>query len=75
MWQDYVIAATVLMFTLTAIPMVLRDIKLPPLTTTPMFLGSITLAFCYASLALWFSFGVELVAMWLWSILFRRSVR
>lgn len=75
MWQDYVIAGTVLMFTLTTIPMIAKNVELPPLTTTPMFLGSIALAFCYASLSLWFSFGVELVSMWLWSILFRRSVR
>lgn len=75
MWQDYAITATVLIFNLTTIPMIMRNVKLPPWTSIPMFLGACVLVATYCTLALWWSMAIEVTAIFAWSILLRRSLR
>lgn len=72
-WQDIVIAVIVLVFAWTTIPMILQNTILPKSTTLPMTAGTAILAGTYATLELWYSFGVEMVATSLWLILLYRS--
>lgn len=71
---DLLIAAVVLMFTLTTLPMIRARVKLPLLTTVPMVVGSAVLVVCYLTLGLWFAFAVELLSLALWFVLLRRSI-
>lgn len=75
MWQDFVIATVVMMFTLTTIPMILRSISLPMWTTVPMVIGSAALTVTYATLGLWLSVLIEFVALLLWAILLKRTFK
>lgn len=74
MWQDYAIAVVVLVFTLTTIPMIRARLALPLWTTLPMVVGALILTIAYATLGLWFSVGVESLAVVGWAILFYRSL-
>ena len=72
-WQDPVIALVVFGFTLTTIPIIVHDVKLPLWTAAPMFVGSIILAVCYVTLGLWTSVLVEALAAVLWGYILRRA--
>lgn len=74
MWQDYVIATAVFGLTLTTIPMVLTGTRLPRLTTIPMVVCTAVLIVAYATLSLWTSVAVEVIAFSLWMILLHRSL-
>lgn len=72
-WEDPAIGITVLVFTLTLIPMVRARVKLPKLTSIPMVVGAAVLTAAYISLGLWLSVAVEAASVALWSVLLRRS--
>jgi hypothetical protein len=74
-WQDPVIAATVLVFTLTVIPMIRANFTPPLMTSLPMVAGALTLTLAYVTLALWFSAVVELAAGALWAVLLLRGLQ
>jgi hypothetical protein len=74
-WQDYAIAAVVLAFTLTTIPMIRDRTRLPFWTTFPMVMGGLILVVAYATLNLWFAFSVEVASVLLWTILLRRTFK
>jgi hypothetical protein len=74
-WQDVVIFVTVLVFTLTTLPMILRGVTPPLLTSIPMVVGSVVLGLVYLSLSLPLSMGVEGLSVTLWSILLGRGLR
>lgn len=74
-WQDFIIAAVVAIFTLTVVPLIRADLTLPVGTTLPMTLGSLVLAIAYATLGLWFALSVEVVSTVLWSILLARTFK
>lgn len=73
-WQDIVIGLVVLVFTLTAIPLLRSGVRIPLLTAMPMVLGSCLLVVCYITLGLWVSVVIELFASVLWAMILRRSL-
>lgn len=75
MWQDYAIAIVVLVFTLTTIPMIRSQVKLPLLTTLPMVIGAAILIVTYATLSLWASVLVESGTLIAWLILLNRTFK
>lgn len=75
MWQDYVIALTVMAFTLTTIPMIVNKVKLPLWTTAPMVTGSVALGATYVTMGLWLGALTELIALILWANLLKKGVR
>lgn len=75
MWQDYVIAAVIVVFSLTTLPLIVKRVKMPLWTAVPMVLGSITLALVYTTLGLWFSLGVEIACAILWSTILFISIK
>jgi hypothetical protein len=74
-WQDYAIAAVVMVFTLTTVPMIIRGTTLPRLTTWPMVLGSAVLAATYVTMGLWLSVLIETVSLTGWAILLARTFK
>lgn len=74
-WQDFIIAGVVAMFTLTTVPLIKAGLTLPAGTTIPMTLGSAVLAVAYASLSLWFALSVEVISTLLWTILLIRTFK
>lgn len=74
MWQDYVIAIVVFVFTLTIIPMIRSRVVLPLWTTLPMVLGAAVLIGTYSTLGLWTSVAVETGTLIGWTILAVRSI-
>jgi uncharacterized membrane protein YhfC len=75
MWQDYVIAGVVLLFTLSVWPMVKARTPVPYSTSVLMTAGAATLAVVYVTMGLWFSLMVELVATLLWGLVVWNRIR
>lgn len=75
MWQDYIIAVVVAIFTLTTLPMILSGSRLPLWTVLPMTIGAAILIVTYATLSLWLSVAVETVGLIGWSILLWRTLK
>lgn len=75
MWQDYLIAAVIVMFTLTTIPLIRHRIRIPLTTCGPFVAGSLLLCVAYLTLDLWLSLGIEVVSASLWSIILARALR
>jgi hypothetical protein len=73
MWQDYLIALVVMVFTLSVIPMITQKNTPPIATALAMSVGALILAIVYATLGLWFSLAVETLATILWGILLWRG--
>lgn len=74
-WQDWVLAATVLGFNLALVPSLWGNAK-PRLTTsvvTALFL--IPQAIVFTSLSLWYSLGMVLLNLVLWSTLAVQAIR
>jgi uncharacterized membrane protein len=69
------IAAVVAIFTLTILPMIIQGTTLPRLTTWPMVVGSAVLAAIYATLGLWTSVLIEVLALIGWTILLTRTFK
>lgn len=74
MWQDYVIAAVIVMFTLTTVPLIRNKVDVPLATSIPMAVGSFILAVTYVTMNLWLSEGVEIVSFILWLVVVWRVV-
>lgn len=68
MWQDYVIASVVFLFTLSVWPMVRQKTIIPYSTSILMTVGAGILAFVYITMSLWFSLAVEVLATVLWAM-------
>lgn len=72
-WQDPVIAAVVLVFSLTVVPMIRAHVKVPLWTSVPMVTGCAVLALTYGTLGLWYSLSVEILGTVLWLTLLVRG--
>lgn len=75
MWQDSAIAIAVFVITLTAVPMIRQDVTPPLSTSVPLIGGALVLVVTYATLGLWLSFVVEVLAIALWAVLLVRGIR
>jgi hypothetical protein len=73
-WQDGVIATVIVVFTLTTIPMILREVTPPLLTSAPMVVGSVVLSLVYITLGLPLAMAVEWLSVTLWGILMIRRL-
>ncbi len=69
-WQDWVIGAGQLLFAVALVPAVFSRKRKPPFFTS--MLTSVVLfsmAVCFVTLGLWFSFGSASVCAFLWGVL------
>jgi hypothetical protein len=75
LWQDYVLTAGSLVFSIALVPAVLAKDKPPLSTSVPTFFFLYLFAFVYSTLSLWISMCTTILTGTLWLILALQKYR